>query len=338
MRGNQYAIGLLGGSQVVGDLITITTTLTGDFSINLDGVGTCVITWPDLSTSEVVMTGAGAVTTTKALVGGGSITISNPSVITWIDALGSMSTGGDGNKITSISGLQYCLGIKHILFSGNLLTSFDTYSAWTNLEFFALASNQLTTINLYASWTKLKTLWLYNNSLTSVGTFAAWVDLESFEISYNQLSSVDVFAAWTKIQILNFGHNLLTSLNTYAAWTVIAEFSINNNQLTSLTTHAEWVVLEYFDVTDNSITSLTYHSEWVSLGTGGDGFYASGCALTETTVNNILINALASGITSGAINLTGGTNAAPTGAGITAADTLNAAGVIVTANGYTYGE
>jgi hypothetical protein len=58
--------------------------------------------------------------------------------------------------------------------------------------------------------------------------------------------------------------------------------------------------------------------------------------LDVTSVNGILTTVLASGITTGEIHLGGGTSAAPTGAGITAADDLNTLGVVVTANGYTY--
>ena len=176
----------------IGNLITITTTLTGDFIISLDGVGTCVITWPDLTTSDVVMTGGGAVTTTKALVGGGTITISNPAILTYIAP------------------------------SNNEITDCDIPSTLVALQYLIL----------------------------------------------------------------------------------------NNNQLTAFTAHAEWTALLYLDLDVN--------------------------ALDVTSINNILINALASGITTGTIDLTGGTNAAPTGAGITAADALNTLGVTVTANGYTW--
>lgn len=62
-------------------------------------------------------------------------------------------------------------------------------------------------------------------------------------------------------------------------------------------------------------------------------FNASNNALTESAVNQILIDADTSGIATGTtINLTGGTNSAPTGLGITAKNSLIANGATVTTN------
>ena len=62
-------------------------------------------------------------------------------------------------------------------------------------------------------------------------------------------------------------------------------------------------------------------------------FRADNNALTETAVNLILTEADTKGIATGTtINLTGGTNAAPTGAGIIAKNNLIANGATVTTN------
>lgn len=58
----------------------------------------------------------------------------------------------------------------------------------------------------------------------------------------------------------------------------------------------------------------------------------SGCSLTAASVNHILARCVAAGITSGTITLTGGTNAAPTGQGVTDKAALLAAGVTLTTN------
>ena len=60
----------------------------------------------------------------------------------------------------------------------------------------------------------------------------------------------------------------------------------------------------------------------------------SGCALTQAAVDAILASALASSpaIATSTIILTGGTNSAPSGAGIANAVLLNAAGNTVTHN------
>ena len=92
----------------------------------------------------------------------------------------------------------------------------------------------------------------------------------------------------------------------------------------------EWIALVDFEMHVNSLTTITTYSEWVLL----NALILVVNALTETAVNNILIEAEASGITSGQIALEDGTNATPTGAGITAYDNLTLAGVTVSVNGY----
>lgn len=67
---------------------------------------------------------------------------------------------------------------------------------------------------------------------------------------------------------------------------------------------------------------------------GGQSFDFSGNALSATTINVILARCVASSdFDSGSINLSGGTNAAPTGQGLADVTTLRARGVTVTVNG-----
>lgn len=58
----------------------------------------------------------------------------------------------------------------------------------------------------------------------------------------------------------------------------------------------------------------------------------TGCALTETSVNNILVSIDSIGSSNKILGLAGGTNAAPTGAGITARDNLISRGWTVLTN------
>jgi hypothetical protein len=58
----------------------------------------------------------------------------------------------------------------------------------------------------------------------------------------------------------------------------------------------------------------------------------SGCALTGTAVNNLLTQLDANGISGGSVDVSGGTNAAPSGAGLTAKTNLIAKGWTVTTN------
>jgi hypothetical protein len=86
-----------------------------------------------------------------------------------------------------------------------------------------------------------------------------------------------------------------------------------------------------FTVDASSCTLLTTFTTSAFFQDGGSiNFH--GCALNATSVNLILSKAVATGMTSGTIDLAGGTNAAPTGQGITDKSDLIDAGVTVTTN------
>jgi hypothetical protein len=62
----------------------------------------------------------------------------------------------------------------------------------------------------------------------------------------------------------------------------------------------------------------------------------NGCALTQTSVDNILVSIAAAAVTysltGGTLNMTGGTSSAPSATGVTARNALQAAGWTVTTN------
>ena len=57
-----------------------------------------------------------------------------------------------------------------------------------------------------------------------------------------------------------------------------------------------------------------------------------GCALNQTSIDNILISIAAAGTSSGTLNMTGGTNATPSATGLAAKATLVGRGWTVTHN------
>jgi len=83
------------------------------------------------------------------------------------------------------------------------------------------------------------------------------------------------------------------------------------------------------DCHGNALLTVVTITSAVSFG-GNINF--SGCALLAASINSILARAVAASMTSHTINLSGGTNAAPTGQGVTDKATLIAAGVTVTTN------
>jgi hypothetical protein len=117
-------------------VITITTTLTGDFTIYLEGTRDVTITWPDLSVDTIVLSDMGRITIIKALTGGGDITINNSSVLTFINI--------SYNEITNCVIPFNCINLQYIDIGNNSLTAFIIHSEWVRLRELYLNSNALT--------------------------------------------------------------------------------------------------------------------------------------------------------------------------------------------------
>lgn len=145
------------------------------------------------------------------------------------------------------------------------------------------------------------------------------------------LASISMPLAATFASFSASNANVLATVNLDAVVTVSGDFQI---AACPLITALSFPVLQTITANANFFTNQAMTSfsapNWVP--TDGTTLDFSGCALTDTSVNHILARAVAAGMTSGTINLFGGTNSAPTGQGILDAATLTTAGVAVTTN------
>jgi hypothetical protein len=190
---------------VIPDPIEITTTLTGDFSITLAGTGDVVITWPDLSTDTVALADMGDVVTTKALTGGGDITISNPTVLIKVSCAGMSIT----NCVVPVS----CVSLQYLDLNSNTLTTFVAHAEWVNLGYLDLDTDSLTTFVAHAEWVNLGSLYLNNNTLTTFVVHAEWVNLEYLYLNANSLTESAVNAILVELDTIAGLSGATISLN-----------------------------------------------------------------------------------------------------------------------------
>jgi len=112
-------------------------------------------------------------------------------------------------------------------------------------------------------------------------------------------------------------------------------FQVNDNAILTSVSLPSFVSADSFTTTiqfvNNPALSIVVLSSFVPLNT--KNFTASGCALSAASVNHILARHVANAAyVSGTVTLNGGTNAAPTGQGITDKTTLQGRGVTVLTN------
>jgi len=192
------------------------------------------------------------------------------------------------------------------------ITSITGLQNLTNLQVFAADYNSLTSVDLSGM-----------SSLTEVDiSDNDTVDGEG-EAS---LTSVNVTGC-TNITILrlddsNFseeGDDSIIGLSDLALCTTLDLDQCGINGTLDLST---FVNLEVLDVEGNNITNLIIPDTFAPI----TELIAGDNALTQNSVNNIFINLDGSGVESGEIGISGGTNATPSGSGLDAAISLDGKG------------
>ena len=149
--------------------------------------------------------------------------------------------------------------------------------------------------------------------------------LQTLYCQYNVLTSLDV-SSLTALQTLFCNSNSLTSLDV-SGLTALYYLDCHANSLTSLDVSG-LTALQTLYCQDNALTSLD-----VSGLTDLNYLDSSVNNITDDTVINAILAALvAGGLLNGVVNLSGGTNAAPSGQGIVDAGTLVTNGWTVTTN------
>lgn len=132
----------------------------------------------------------------------------------------------------------------------------------------------------------------------------------------------------TLLQEIDFNSSGVTSLNI-SGLTVLAFLTLANNPGLGSLNFSSCTAIEGLDISDcSTLTTLTLPATANSL----TNFSASGAALNVTAVNAMLALCDASGLSNGSFDTSGGTNAAPTGAGLTHKTSLLGKGWFVGTN------
>ncbi len=244
------------------------------------------------------------------------------------------------SKITAVGGLKNVRNLKLFVIEHQQLFSIDL-SDNTHLKGLGLNGNKLTSVDVtknieldnleindnlltgidVSKNTQLKTLNMVRNVINNID-ITNNVNLINLTLFNNQLTGIDV-SKNILLQSLSLENNLLLSINV-SQNIALKNFLISNNKLTVIDVTKN-VSLESLTIFSNNITTLD-----ISKNTSLAGVSAAFCNLTPVSVNSILIDASAIGMTKGFVTLQGQTpSASPFGAGLSAKSNMISAGRIV---------
>jgi len=231
--------------------------------------------------------------------------------------------------LTSITIPVEWTSLTRLYLDNTSISSLTTHAEWTALTHISIEGAGISSLTTHAEWVNLQYFDISNTSISSITTHAEWTAMVTFDASETSISSITIPVEWVNLSILNLYSTSISALTTHSEWVNITAIRLYQTSISSITTYNTWTSLATFLIYDTSITTLTIHPEWVAM----VNFDAKNNAITSATdINNILIALDTANQSSGYIYLNGGTNACPTGAGLTAKTNLEGRGVTVNVN------
>ena len=227
---------------------------------------------------------------------------------------------------------EYLGDITTIDWGGKKLTGgIPELAKFTSLSVLKLDINALTgSIPSLIELTSLSNIDLSSNLLSgNTPDLIGLVLLQALQIDNNSLDGTisDISGAIILFTFSCSGNSLTGSIPSFP--TSIINVYVYDNSLTgNIPSLTGLTLLKNFWCYDNSLTGYIASTISTTL----TNFNASNNALTVTAINQILVDFDAAGHSGGILNLSGGTNGIPSGAGATAKANLIAKGWTVTTN------
>lgn len=252
-----------------------------------------------------------------------SLDLSNNNVISILSCDNNLLTSLNVTNMSALASLSF---INCALPSISLTTN-------TNLAYLEANNNQLSSINL-SNNTSLISADISENLLTSI-SLSNNTALQVINIGTNSISGALNLSANTALTEVNCESNTISSITGLSSLTNLTKLTISNNSFTSLDISSNNNLIDIY-ASVNNITSVTLSSSPNITTT----FHLelSNNSLTTAAVNYILttVNGYTTptgpNMTDKFIDISGGTNATPTGAGLTALNSLLAKGYTIVNN------
>lgn len=304
------------GCTVLGPWTTTDTTQSWTFTVTSGQVFGVV--WGDGTYDSYVGTGASQ-TVTHTYAAPGTYTLN------WYFKPTSVTAFNGSNNALSGAVPSFAAYTQLTLFqltNGTLTGSLPDLSASAaTLQTYKVTSNQFSgSIPDMSAFTQLRFYWINSNLLTgSIPSFAACTNLRQFVVRSNVglTGTLPSFAACPALTDFDVGScvGLGGALPSFAACTALVNFDCQGNAFIGALPDFSTCPLGYFDVSNNAFTARVAGT----IATSCTWWKAIGNALTQSTVDDVLAD-MATDIGSrpvgGVLDLSGGTNATPSAAGL----------------------
>ena len=187
-----------------------------------------------------------------------------------------LSSDGDSDPITSLSGLSVFENLKILNLSGNQISDLSEIGRLTNLTELNLENNQISDIGPLKVLSSLKRLDLNGNGdisdispitgLTNVvmldlrsnhvsqlNGISGMVRLKELYLSRNQIKDISPVSGLHKLTYLSLDYNLVTDIRPLSDLKMLKTLTISGNRIEEIDVLTELSSLSYLDITGNHI-------------------------------------------------------------------------------------
>jgi len=171
-------------------------------------------------------------------------------------------------------------------------------------------------VEFRADWNELSSIDL--SGLSNL----VYLDVSDNSVDGNGLSSINLTGCTSLETLLIDDNNFSAGLPNLTGLTSLINIDFDGCEIVGSVDISNLPNLERFDFNDNPGLTELIISSTQPLGDNGNELDASGCALTESSIDSILVALSQNSVNNGYVNLSGGTNAIPGTAGAAALTVL----------------
>lgn len=169
----------------------------------------------------------------------------------------------DDEKITTLTGIEYCTNLESVVFPYNKLTTLPNLSALTKLTFLDLTYNQITDLSNFSLLpTSMEVILLYTNKISTLpdkNSFSRLTALKELLLSDNKLSDISSLSGLSSTPIfrLYLSENSITDLTPLSGITTLTELQLYlNPHLKNLDPLSSLIQLKSLYISNTQVNSV----------------------------------------------------------------------------------
>lgn len=158
-----------------------------------------------------------------------------------------------GQKIISLSGLEYAVNLESLMLPGLGITNIEPLKKLHKVTFLALSGNQITQIEPLQELSQLEQLVIDSNNIEKLDALAGLTNLTDLLIGDNQLKDLSPIQSLVKLKWLDISDNQIQSLEPLRDHPELEHLYFENNQVQDISVLTSLPKLKEVSLSNNPL-------------------------------------------------------------------------------------